>query len=607
MKGRNTSFLTSALVFTLLIQMLTTEVLLGADVAAGENISGLFFSESFDDPNLVGRGWFDGKLVVEHNDVIFRSTDFPEMKFNQFLLTPYFGPGLLPHGQTLWIDELAVGNQRIGRFKKAPYILTPKPSDKWLIRFANRENTTNNESNILPQWAQHGYNQTAVGQSPYKGPHTNKLKWELVIPGWGSSVVIAGDGTAYITGGGTLGAVGRDGRVKWDFDLPVLKVNLDVPEKISPEEEKKLKKEYEEILREEIRGYIPGIALAKDGTIYVTQALAAQQEPFRGFYSESERYLVATNPDGSEKWRFSVGDKDIVTHIAIGSDGAIFFGTCRRRGWSKPECTVYAVHPDGTEKWTRFLPEAKRISSPAVVDDGTVYVGGSKFWAINSRDGSIKWEHNIQTVSDTYGPAAGKDGTVYIAEAPWEAEEKKSLRLYAFDPNGTVKWTLNAGGMEMTPAVGSDGTIYIHTWPDVMNLTKGDAKIPPGLHAINPDGTVEWSFANLMKFADWHFDPLQLGMTWGSDSSPIIGADGVIYFGSDVGIIYAVNPDGTLLWDLEIGGEFDNRPAIDSEGVLYICHAGGPGEIHGGPLKCYGPSASIRGPLLCQQPQATLV
>ena len=36
------------------------------------------------------------------------------MQFNQFLLTPYFGPGLLPHAQTLWIDELAVGTERLG-------------------------------------------------------------------------------------------------------------------------------------------------------------------------------------------------------------------------------------------------------------------------------------------------------------------------------------------------------------------------------------------------------------------------------------------------------------------------------------------------------------
>jgi len=69
-----------------------------------------------DRPNRDGivRGWFDGKLVVDRSDVILRSTDFPKMKFNQFLMAPYFGPGLLPHAQKLWIDELAVGAKRIG-------------------------------------------------------------------------------------------------------------------------------------------------------------------------------------------------------------------------------------------------------------------------------------------------------------------------------------------------------------------------------------------------------------------------------------------------------------------------------------------------------------
>jgi hypothetical protein len=73
-----------------------------------------------DKPNADGvvRGWVDGNLVVEKTDVILRTTDFPGMKFNQFLLTPYFGPGLLPHEQTLWIDELAVSATRIGPIRK---------------------------------------------------------------------------------------------------------------------------------------------------------------------------------------------------------------------------------------------------------------------------------------------------------------------------------------------------------------------------------------------------------------------------------------------------------------------------------------------------------
>jgi hypothetical protein len=69
-----------------------------------------------DKPNHDGelRGWIDGKLVIERTDVVLRSTDFPKMKFNQFMMLPYFHDGV-PHDQTLWIDELAVGTSKIGR------------------------------------------------------------------------------------------------------------------------------------------------------------------------------------------------------------------------------------------------------------------------------------------------------------------------------------------------------------------------------------------------------------------------------------------------------------------------------------------------------------
>ena len=53
----------------------------------------------------VVRAWFDGRLVIDRTDVVLRSADFPDMKFNQFLLAPYFGPGLLPHEQALWTSR----------------------------------------------------------------------------------------------------------------------------------------------------------------------------------------------------------------------------------------------------------------------------------------------------------------------------------------------------------------------------------------------------------------------------------------------------------------------------------------------------------------------
>ena len=62
--------------------------------------AGMLLSERFDDALLRYRGWYDGD------------------KFNQYLLAPYFGPGLLPHEQTLWIDELAVSTERLGPLAK---------------------------------------------------------------------------------------------------------------------------------------------------------------------------------------------------------------------------------------------------------------------------------------------------------------------------------------------------------------------------------------------------------------------------------------------------------------------------------------------------------
>jgi hypothetical protein len=84
-------------------------------VEAMFQLNSLDFKQDKPKPDGIIRGWVDGRLVVERTDLIFRTTDFPAMKFNQFLLTPYFGPGLLPHAQTLWIDELAIGTERLGQ------------------------------------------------------------------------------------------------------------------------------------------------------------------------------------------------------------------------------------------------------------------------------------------------------------------------------------------------------------------------------------------------------------------------------------------------------------------------------------------------------------
>lgn len=49
--------------------------------------------------------WYDGKKILDERRVVFRTGQHPDMKIDQFLMTPYYGPGV-PHEQRIWIDEL---------------------------------------------------------------------------------------------------------------------------------------------------------------------------------------------------------------------------------------------------------------------------------------------------------------------------------------------------------------------------------------------------------------------------------------------------------------------------------------------------------------------
>ena len=54
------------------------------------------------------------------------------------------------------------------------------------------------------------------------------------------------------------------------------------------------------------------------------------------------------------------------------------------------------------------------------------------------------------------------------------------------------------------------------------------------------------------------------------NSSPAIGAGGVIYFGSTTSAVYALNSDGSQKWEYMTGSYIDSSPAIGSDGTIYI-------------------------------------
>ena len=83
-------------------------------IEAQFKLNTLDLTENLPNADGIARGWFDGRLLIERTNLVLRTVDFPQMRLNQFFLAPYFAPGLLPQAQKLWIDELAIGTERIG-------------------------------------------------------------------------------------------------------------------------------------------------------------------------------------------------------------------------------------------------------------------------------------------------------------------------------------------------------------------------------------------------------------------------------------------------------------------------------------------------------------
>ena len=119
-----------------------------------------------------------------------------------------------------------------------------------------------------------------------------------------------------------------------------------------------------------------------------------------------------------------------------------------------------------------------------------------------------------------------------------------------------------------SPAIDDNGTVYVGSGLHHTDVRGG------AFYAVNPDGTLEWEY--------------QLGSQEAVRGSPSIGSDGTLYLitvtksGSDIDShLYAFNPDGTLKWKYENMGLMVDpnfrewTPAISSNDVIYVPAAGG--------------------------------
>jgi uncharacterized protein YjdB len=62
--------------------------------------------------NGVMQYWFNGTLIIDRHDILYRTGAHPTLQFSQFLIAPYIGDGS-PVDQSMWIDNLRLATARI--------------------------------------------------------------------------------------------------------------------------------------------------------------------------------------------------------------------------------------------------------------------------------------------------------------------------------------------------------------------------------------------------------------------------------------------------------------------------------------------------------------
>jgi len=276
--------------------------------------------------------------------------------------------------------------------------------------------------------------------------------------------------------------------------------------------------------------------------------------------------LYALRPDGTIKWGHRFEERIAGnTSPAIDAQGTVY---------ASGGGNLYALNPNGTLKW-----KIANVSdySPIIGRDGTVYTVSKHLYGID-RNGKIKWQ-SPNTFSEC-APAIGPDGTIYGAvTSSWGG----AGTVYALNPDGSsIKWQWSGldGWDVLSLVVAPEGTIYV--------VTKG---LFDHLYAISPEGEKLWDVEIFFNLPTTDFNGLSIGLDntiyltthtiafndqqlfswewlsaekqwqrWEFEKeggvlakeyrfgTPIIDPEGTIYVGTIGGLVYALNPDGSIKW-----------------------------------------------------------
>jgi len=365
--------------------------------------------------------------------------------------------------------------------------------------------------------------------------------------------------------------------------------------------------------------YIPGakvpsssclIALSAEGDLEWTslpleelcnRSMVAVVGPNGSIYGRDIDNILAFTSEGEIRWVHPEPSNGELTVwgalLALSPDGSqLYVSIVRQQGFFGPLLwSLYALKTsDGSLVWEHPFEDLKNQLGfpppPLILEDGSILVvaehhqGGQNYALLMtlSPDGQLQKSVEIRlpdpsTSAPFLSPVVGSNGSIYqVYKVYGEQDRLIGSSIYAFGLDGSIRWSFATDELILTePVLGSDRTIYLVTIPKSEDITAGRKRFGNTLWALNSQGAVKWTLQIPEPFVIVYY---QFGDF--ANITPAVGADGVIYLATEVpqlrdteasqGRLYAISPEGEILWSFDTIGSILSSPALAKDGTLYF-------------------------------------
>ena len=324
------------------------------------------------------------------------------------------------------------------------------------------------------------------------------------------------------------------------------------------------------------------------GRIYADVAIAQSGETI--YAASHDHHLYAVDLNGRQKWSFDTGGKSW-TSPAISTEGQIYVGSDDDTLFAlTPEGKVrWKFITTEQQKRGEPKPEAGRFdvdTSPLLLDDGTVVFGCHlKLIALRPASGDLRWAFKAGTGRAKIFSSAAQslDGTIFFGT--------QGDYFFALNQTSEVLWNIKTGGdNDSTPVVDLDGNVYFASDDGVIRAVAPGNKVlwtvdveaairaPLGLSTDQTLYAATYGRAPFVVALEkasgkekWRFQVSPgIGDFYGIQSGVTTDRDGYVYFGSRDGYVYCLSPQGKLVWKYRTGDQVDASPVLGADGTLYV-------------------------------------